>query len=251
MDDQRIGAVVRALRHRKGWRQEDLGGRAGVSASLVARVERGSLESVPIGKVRRVVVALGARFDSAVRWQGADLSRLLDVRHAAMHEAMARLLSGLDGWVFEPEVSFSIYGERGIIDVLAWHPGRRMLLVIELKTEVVEVSALLGKMDQRRRLAVGIARDRGWDPLAVSTWVVLSESRTNRRSVAAHAAVLRSKLPVDGRALRRWLREPAGRVDALSFLPERYGVRLGRPTAPTRRVRKPPTATPERDRRAG
>ncbi len=153
-----------------------------------------------------------------------------------MHESMATLLGGLDGWVFEPEVSFSIYGERGIIDILAWHPGRRMLLVIELKTEVVEVSGLLSTMDQRRRLASEIAARFGWKPVAVSSWVVVAESRTNRRAVSAHANVLRAKLPVDGRGIAPWLRDPATRVDALSFLPYRHGVTVGRPLAPVKRV---------------
>jgi transcriptional regulator with XRE-family HTH domain len=134
VDDQRLGQIVRLLRQRKRWRQEDLGDRAGVSATLVARIERGAITSIPLGTLRRVADTLGARLHTIIRWQGADLGRLLDARHAAMHESMARFLGGLDGWQFEPEVSFSIYGERGIIDILAWHPGRRMLLVIELKT---------------------------------------------------------------------------------------------------------------------
>ena len=206
---------------------------------MVARIERGAFASIPLGKIRHVVEALGARFDTIVRWQGADLGRLLDARHAAMHETMARFLGGLDGWLFEPEVSFSIYGERGIIDILAWHPGRRMLLVIELKTEVVEVSGLLGTMDQRRRLAREIGARFGWKPLAVSTWVVVADSRTNRRAVSAHANVLRAKMPVDGRGIGKWLRDPASRVDALSFLPDRHGVTVGRPLAPVKRVTAP------------
>jgi hypothetical protein len=203
---------------------------------LVARIERGALDSIPLAKVRRVAETLGARFDTLVRWQGADLGRLLDARHAAMHEATARFLGGLDGWQFEPEVSFSIYGERGIIDILAWHAGRRMLLVIELKTEIVEVSGLLGTMDQRRRLATQIGARFGWDAASVSTWVVVAEIRTNRRALAAHAAVLRAKMPVDGRGVRAWLRDPVSRIDALGFLPYRQAVALGRPVAPTRRV---------------
>jgi transcriptional regulator with XRE-family HTH domain len=242
MDDQRAGQILRALRHRKGWRQQDLADRAGVSCTLVARVERGAFASTPLVKVRRLAEALGARFDTIVRWQGADLGRLLDARHAAMHETMAVLLGGLDGWQFEPEVSFSIYGERGIIDVLAWHPGRRMLLVIELKTEVVDVSGLLGTMDQRRRLAREIAARFGWRPIAVSTWVVIAESRTNRRAVSAHTNVLRAKMPMDGRGIGRWLKDPASRIDALSFLPYRHGVTVGRPLAPVKRVTAPRTS---------
>jgi transcriptional regulator with XRE-family HTH domain len=241
MDDQRAGQILRSLRQRKGWRQQDLGDRAGVSSTMIARIERGAVASIPLGKIRRVAETLGARFDTIVRWQGADLGRLLDVRHAAMHEAMARFLGGLDGWQFEPEVSFSIYGERGIIDILAWHPGRRMLLVIELKTEIVEISRLLGTMDQRRRLAREIGARFGWRPTAVSTWVVVADSRTNRRAVSAHANVLRAKMPVDGRSIGHWLRDPSSRIDALSFLPYRQGVTVRRPTAPVKRIRTPRT----------
>src|SRR5688572_26850879 len=63
-----------------------------------------------------------------VRWQGGDLGRLLSARHSAMHEAMAQFLLALGSWVGEPEVSFSVYGERGVIDVLAWHPSSRTVL---------------------------------------------------------------------------------------------------------------------------
>ena len=72
------------------------------------------------------------------------------------------------------EVSFSIWGERGVIDLLMWHPGRRALLIIELKTEIVDTGELLGTMDRRVRLARKIAEERGWDPLTVSSWIVLA-----------------------------------------------------------------------------
>ena len=237
MDDQRIGTMLRAIRIKKRWRQTDVAAKARVSPAVVGRVERGGASTVALGRLRRIAAAVGARFDSFVRWDGADLPRLMDARHSAMHEAVAGLLSSLDGWTFEPEVSFSIYGERGVIDVLAWHPGRRMLLVIELKTEVVEIGMLLGKMDQRRRLAADVARRSfGWDPIAVSTWVVIADGRTNRRAVSAHRLVLRTKFPVDGRSMRRWLRDPRQRVDALGFLPNRHLLTARREMAPTKRV---------------
>jgi hypothetical protein len=34
-------------------------------------------------------------------------------------------------------VSFSIFGERGLIDILAFHQPTGMLLIIELKTELM------------------------------------------------------------------------------------------------------------------
>jgi hypothetical protein len=51
----------------------------------------------------------------------------------ALDEAVTRLLAD-DGWEAVPEVTYSIFGERGSID-LAWHPASRTLLVIELKSE--------------------------------------------------------------------------------------------------------------------
>jgi transcriptional regulator with XRE-family HTH domain len=239
MNDHRVGTSLRAIRHRKKLRQVDVAARAGTSATMVARVERGSLANIPVGSVRRVAEALDARLDLVVRWHGGDFDRLINARHAGMHEAMAREFRAFPGWMAEPEVSFSVYGERGVIDILAWHPATRQLLVIELKTELVDINELLATLDRKRRLARGVAFDRGWDPLAISSWVVIAEGRTNRRAVANHAAALRAKLPADGRSMRAWLRKPAGRVDALSFLPSHHGVTLRRDLAPVKRVTRP------------
>ena len=153
----------------------------------------------------------------------------------------------LEGWTAQPEVSFSIFGERGVVDILAWHPERRSLLVVELKTELAEVQLLMSKMDQRTRLAARIARERGWEARHVACWVILADGRTNRRRVANHRTVLRSKFPADGRAVRRWLRDPVGTIAALSFLPD-VQPRAHKPGIPTaRRVRQRPEAG---DRRA-
>jgi transcriptional regulator with XRE-family HTH domain len=244
MDDRVSGSALRNIRVRKRLRQDDLARRAKVSRGIVGRIEHGRLDSIPLGKIRRVADALDARFDTVVRWQGGDLGRMLNARHAAMHEAMARMFEALDGWTAEPEVSFSIYGERGIIDVLAWHPGRRILLVIELKTEFVDVNELMGSVDRKRRLAGAIARERGWAPAAIASWVVLADNRTNRRAFGAHATVLRAKFPLDGRTVRSWLRQPGPGLDALSFLPSVPAGSVRRDLAPIRRVQRGPKARP-------
>ena len=194
---------------------------------MVGRIERGGAASVSVGAVRSLADALGARFDTIVRWQGGDLGRLLNARHAAMHEAMARHLQSLEGWASEPEVSFSVYGERGVIDVVGWHSAARVVLVIELKSELVDINEMMGTLDRKRRLADRIARERGWDPVAVGVWLVVADTRTNRRTLATHATVLRAKYPADGRTIRSWLRRPEGRVLALSFMPNVGDVRLG------------------------
>lgn len=218
MDDARLGSALRVIRQRKGWRQADLAARAGVGRWRVSLVERGRASEVGLPGVRRIVATLDARLDLVLRWHGGDLDRLLNRRHSALHEAVARMLDDIGGWQLAPEVSFSVYGERGFIDALAWHAGDRMLLVIELKTAIVDVNELMGIVDRKRRLATQIARERGWVASAVSAWVVVEERSTNRRRLSAHVAVLRAAFPDDGRTMRGWLRSPDHPVAALSFL---------------------------------
>jgi transcriptional regulator with XRE-family HTH domain len=217
MDDLRVGAAFRAVRRRRGWRQSDVAARAGVSRSFVSLVERGHLDLVSLSTLRRLGRTLDIRLDIYARWRGGELDRLLNARHSALHESVASYLLTLPGWTLAPEVSYSIYGERGVIDVLAYHAPTRSLLVIELKTQLVDINELVGSMDRRRRLAPRIAADRGWPVRTVSCWVIVSRGRTNRRRIEAHRSMLRAAFPVRGQAMRAWLRRPGEAVAGLSM----------------------------------
>jgi transcriptional regulator with XRE-family HTH domain len=217
MDDARVGAALRAVRTRRGWRQIDVASRAGVSRTLVSLVERGHVGGASLDTLRAVSSALDVRLDLVARWRGGELDRLLNARHSALHESVARAFARWPGWAFEPEVSFSIYGERGVIDILAWHAATRCLLVIELKTRIVDVHLLVSDVDRKRRLARQVARDRGWDVESVSSWVIVERSKTNQRRIAAHRTMLHAALPQDGRELRAWMRHPIGVVRGLSM----------------------------------
>ena len=186
MDDARTATVVRTLRVRRRWRQVDLAAAAGVPRGAVSLIERGHADALVLATTRRVCAALDIRLDTVPRWRGGDLDRVLNARHAAMAEATAAAFERLPGWRLRPEVSFSIYGERGVIDFVAWHSVRRALLLIELKTELVDIGDLMATADRRRRLAPRIARDLGWDPLVVGVWVLLRETTTNARRVREH-----------------------------------------------------------------
>jgi transcriptional regulator with XRE-family HTH domain len=217
MDAIRLGAVFRAVRIRKRWRQVDVAAAAGVSQATVSRIERGHLRLLSVDAILRVAEALEIRIDWSPRWRGGDLDRMLNAGHAAMHNSVARLFRRLP-WLTAPEVTFAIYGERGTIDILAFHPPTGTLAVIELKTELVDVQHLIASVDRYRRLAPRIAKERGWIARSVGCWVVLRDTATNRRRVSAHADVLRVAFPDDGRTMRRWLRAPDGQVAGLSFI---------------------------------
>lgn len=241
MEDLRFGTTIRVARVKRRWRQQDLCDKAGVSRATLWRAERGHVEEMTLGAIRRICEPLEIRVELQPRGRGADLDRMVNARHSTLHESVARALArDFPLWVMGHEVSFSIWGERGVIDLLLWHPGRRALLIIELKTEIVDTGDLLSTMDRRRRLAREIAAERGWDPLTVSSWIVVSPSRTNERRIAEHRSVLRSAYPADSRQVRRWLRDPVSTIAALSIWSEPASA----PSAPIRRVRRRPGEGP-------
>jgi transcriptional regulator with XRE-family HTH domain len=221
MDEQRFGRSVRALRHRLGWRQEDLGRRCGISQSTVSRVERGVVVRVPIGSLDKVVVALGGELDMRVRWRGEELDRLLDATHAAIGETLVEMLTGL-GWESAVEATFAIRRELGSVDVLGWHPPTGRLLVVESKSVVPDLQKMLSSLDRKVRLACEIASQRGWRATGVARAIVLAGTAANRARAERFGATLRVVLPDDGRAVRRWLVRPEGRDPAaLWFITDR------------------------------
>lgn len=186
-----------------------------------------------------VASALDARIDFDLRWRGGQLDRLLDARHAALQQEVVRRLTRAPGWLAAPEVSYSISGERGAIDLLAWHAGSGALLVIEIKSQIVDLQDLLCTMDQRRRLAPAIARGRGWQGRAVSTWVAVEDTDANRRRARRHADLLAAAFPATGSVVRGWLRAPVKPIQALSFVAIAHPGSRTRPLGTPERVRKP------------
>ena len=217
MDDLRVGAAFRAVRLRRRWRQRDVADRAGVARSLISDIERGHLDGTSLARLRAVAAVLEIRLDVVARWRGGELARLINARHSALHEDVAVFFGRLPDWRFTPEVSFSVYGERGVIDILAFHPASGALLVIELKTAIVDVNDLVGSVDRKSRLAIGVAADRGWPAASVSRWVIVTRDRTNQRRIEAHRSMLRAAFPQDGHAVRSWMTNPVGEISALSM----------------------------------
>jgi len=235
MDSVRLGRSIRALRRRLGWTQSELGRRARVSQAAVSRVERGLASDVTLRTLVTITDALGARLDVRVLWHGEALDRLLDAAHSGLVDEVVRLLVAA-GWEVVPEATFSRFGERGSIDVLAWHPRHRALLVVEVKSVVPDMGALLSGVDRKARLAPEIAAARGWRVASVSRLLVLPDDRTARRRVDERAATLDTVLPERTVAMRRWIRDPRGPIAGILFLPSsqstsaRQRIRASRPS---------------------
>jgi hypothetical protein len=191
--------------------------------------------------VRRLLRALDADAQLAVRWGApGDLDRLLDRDHALLVRTWAEM-HRRHGWEVWPEATYSVFGERGRIDLLAFHPATGTLEVSEMKTGIWDLRETLGRLDDKVRLARGIAKERGWDVRHVVGALVIAEGRTARRRVADHAVLFDGYEPRGGTA-RAFVRRPRGGVRGLlAFVslpdsnqdrPRRAGHRSVRPTAP-------------------
>lgn len=244
MRDLHVGRIARVLRQRLGLRQVDVSERAGLGHDLVSRVERGRLDGLTIRSLRRVFEVFDAEVVVVVRWRGGELDRLVDRRHAVLAGRLAARLAGL-GWEVVPEVSYSEFGERGSIDLLARHAETATLLVIEIKSELTSIEETVRRHDAKSRLGAKVARDRfGWVASSVARLLVLPDERTPRRHVARFADVLGRAYSSRGRAVSAWLAAPDGAISGLLFLSHADGARLRQRSGPVRRVSRPRTGPP-------
>jgi hypothetical protein len=151
----------------------------------------------------------------------------VDEQHAALVDATVAELSA-SAWECVTEATFNVFGERGSVDILAFHPEARVLLVVEVKSTIPDIGNLLIPLDRKLRLAPRLAMDRGWTALAFGRLLVVSEGSVNRRRIEAHAAIFRSAFPCRGREVRDWLVHPApvARWSGLWLLGPGLGQRL-------------------------
>lgn len=224
VDPVRVGLALRAVRRRLRWRQADVARRAGLSQQTVSDIERGLVARVGMRQLLRVAAALGADIDLAVRWRGGALDRLLDERHASLCSAVARRLAK-SGWEVVVEASYSYYGERGSIDVLAWRPSSATILIVEVKTQLTSIEATLRRHDEKLRLASKVAQDRfGACARTVAGLLVLPDDATARRRVARFETLLRAAYPLRGRAAWADLARPSRPVRGIVFLSPTAGT---------------------------
>jgi transcriptional regulator with XRE-family HTH domain len=233
----RVGLTVRGLRRRQGMRQSDVAKLAGVAQSTISRLERGHLDHLSMMVLRRIFASVEATVELAPRWRGGEIDRLLDSDHAALAVEAATILDRLR-WLPVPEVSYSVYGERGSIDLIALREQESLAVMLEIKTSINSVEELLRKTDVKTRLLPGLVADRfGWRPRSVARILILRDDRTNRRRIQAIGPLLASTFPGSTVDTKRWLRRPGVGQPGLWFLSVSHGRDTGHGTRGRDRVR--------------
>jgi hypothetical protein len=140
----------------------------------------------------------------------ADRRRQADGVHASLNGYGARHLLRLGGW--EPPATEVRIGEdvpRGWIDLMAFRPADRSLLVDETKTDIPDMGALQRSVAFYEREAPAVAQALGWRPVRTVVLVLGQDSRQFGRRLADNRELVRAAFPADVARMAAWLTDPA------------------------------------------
>lgn len=243
MDNVRVGRILRALRRRLLLTQAALGEKAVLSQQTISLVERGHGAKLAGDTMRRLFAAVDASWEPHVSWRGGEVDRLLDEDHAALVSETVRRLRAL-GWEVLVEVTYSEYGERGSIDVMAARREALAVVSAEIKSDFVTADATVRKADEKDRLVRRVlCRDRfGFRPMHVGRLLVLPADDRSRGRIRRAAGILDAAFPSRGAKVRSWLRRPSGDVSGLLFFALTNGRSATRRGGGRFRVRRPRAA---------
>jgi transcriptional regulator with XRE-family HTH domain len=191
----RAGLIVRDLSQALRWSQRTLAVRSGLSQGYISRVERDRCPDVSIDTIDRLLGAMGARLTL-----GADTPFMVsagqrDIVHAKCSAYVVRRLRHA-GWQVSAEVEVGSDRSRGWIDVLAWHPGTGVLLVIEIKTELHDLGAIERSLGWYEREAWAAARRLGWRPRRVVGCLLLLMSDAVDRRILDNREAIAQRFPL-------------------------------------------------------
>jgi transcriptional regulator with XRE-family HTH domain len=203
----RIGVIVRTGRESLRWTKTHLGERTGISRQMIAAVESGqgnpSLD---------VIAALldGLDIDLELVGRGPiaiDGSRSHDAAHAICSAYVQRRLEA-GGWEVAREVRIEDGRYIGWIDLLAFHPPTRTLLVIEVKTRIDDIGAIERSIDWHARGARRAAERQGWQPERIGAWVLALATDEVENELHRNRVVWDSGFPRRARGLAEDLVAP-------------------------------------------
>lgn len=184
-----FGANARAARHAAGLSQAKVAAALGLSRAQVSRYERGEPPLVDLRQAARLMQVLG--HDLAINSYPSG-GPLRDAAHLALVRKFLALLN--PRLVRRLEAPIPVPRDQRAWDVLLDFGTARVGVAAE--TRLRDWQALL----RREQLK---ARDGRVDRLIL----VASDTHGNRRAIREAGEALRSALPLDGRSLRRALRE--------------------------------------------
>ena len=152
--------------------QRELAAAVGVSRAYIASVESGRANP-SLAVVERIAVALGIELALVGRRRMVVPNpRQTDLVHARCSGFVDRRLRSC-GWEVRREVTIGHGRTKGWIDLLAYEPRRRILLVIEVKTAIDDVGAIERQIDWYEHEARSAVLRFGWHPTRIVGWLLV------------------------------------------------------------------------------
>jgi len=180
--------------------QGELASAVGVSRSHIAGIEMGKANPT-LDLVSRIGAALGLELQLI-----ADPPMIIEPRptslvHSHCSGYVGRRL-GRDGWLVKREVEV-VHGRwHGWVDLLAFHPATRALVIVEIKTRLDDVGAVERQLSWYEREARGLATVLGWRPARVHSWLLVLASEEVEIAVRRQRAILSEGFPVRAAEMR-------------------------------------------------
>jgi transcriptional regulator with XRE-family HTH domain len=170
--------------------QSELAAAVGVSRSHIAGVETGRVNP-SLDLVGRIGDALGLDLELVGRPPTVIAPRSTDLVHARCSGYVDRRFR-LAGWITRREVEVIHARSHGWIDLLAFHPLTRTLVIVEIKTRLDDLGAIERQVAWYERSVRDVVPMFGWRPRRVSSWLLLLESEEVETAVQQRGEVLRS-----------------------------------------------------------
>lgn len=197
---QDLGRQLRDTRVALDVSQSEVAAVAGISRSHLAKVER-SQANVTIDLAERLGRALGLEFDIVARPPViVDGPTQKDLVHARCSAYVDRRLRRA-GWTTAREVELVEGRYRGWIDILAYQPMIRSVIVVEVKTRLDDIGAIERQLAWYESGGRAIALRRGWRPATLRAWLLALASEEVERSVLLNRDLLDRSFPLRAPAL--------------------------------------------------
>lgn len=182
---ERIASTIRDARLGRRWSQRRLAQASGCSQSMISRIERRAVRNLSIGTLVRILRVLDVDYDLRLMPPRFEAPPIRDRAHARCVAWVAGRLKR-SGFLVATEVEVGGGRWRGFVDVLAMHPSARLLLVIEVKTEIDDIGAIDRQLGSYVEVAWPAANGLGWRPRGATGLLVLLATRDSDRRLQEH-----------------------------------------------------------------
>lgn len=194
----------------------------GISRSHIAGIETGRVDP-SLDLVSSIADRLGLDLQLVARPPIAIDRRRGDLVDARCSGYIDGRIRGA-GWLTARELELASGRAHGWIDILAFDPRSRTLIIVEIKTRLDDIGDVERQISWYERNAFSAARSIGWRPKRSLSWLLLLASEEVETQLSLHRRVLRQAFPDRAPAMRELLSDGGGQAS-------RRGLALVDPTS--------------------